>query len=327
MSESHYAQINNTRGSSSEGGCPVRDTQNPPDVQTIQRECLLSMKEMFDQFVKNIKLGQSVVQAVDAPSRAPIEKFAQHRGYPFTGTIEEKPEEAEYWLERITHIFTKQMSCSDEHKLECAVALLVDKALSWWEPRLSSERNFDKILPCKFCQKRHRGLCRIQYNLCYAFGRDDHFIRDCPRNIQKILTQPPVESSFTPPVWNESSKKVQFGNQGRGKGDYSKASTHQESRAPVRFYHIEGRNNEKSLEVITEESVQNLDQEIKRLGNMSLPLVNVLWKNHGVEEVTWETEATIQEQYPHLFNSRKNSRMNSLLRGGGRIVIPRNSPS
>ncbi|KAK8676495.1 hypothetical protein V6N13_142069 [Hibiscus sabdariffa] len=59
--------------------------------------------------------------------------LAQHRVYPFAGTIEEKPEEAEYWLEHITQIVTKQLSCSDEHKLECVVALLVDEALSWWE--------------------------------------------------------------------------------------------------------------------------------------------------------------------------------------------------
>ncbi|KAL4297209.1 hypothetical protein GQ457_12G012600 [Hibiscus cannabinus] len=41
-------------------------------------------------------------------TRAPIDKLAQHRGYPFAGTIEEKPEEVEYWLELITHIVTKQ---------------------------------------------------------------------------------------------------------------------------------------------------------------------------------------------------------------------------
>ncbi|KAK9036984.1 hypothetical protein V6N11_021907 [Hibiscus sabdariffa] len=88
---------------------------------------------MFDQFVMNLKQGQPIVQVVSAPRRAPIDKLAQHRGYPFTGTIEEKPGEAEYWLERITQIVTKQLSCSDEHKLKCAIDLLVDEVLSWWE--------------------------------------------------------------------------------------------------------------------------------------------------------------------------------------------------
>ncbi|KAK9033559.1 hypothetical protein V6N11_049746 [Hibiscus sabdariffa] len=112
---------------------PAQAPLNPPDVQTIQRECLLSMKEMFDQLVSNLKQDQAVVQAVTAPSRAPIEKLSQHRAYTFAGTIEEKPEEAEYWLERTTQIVTKQLACSDEHKLKCAIALLADEALSWWE--------------------------------------------------------------------------------------------------------------------------------------------------------------------------------------------------
>ncbi|KAL4281739.1 hypothetical protein GQ457_03G018570 [Hibiscus cannabinus] len=136
----------------------------------------------------------------------------------------------------------------------------------------------------------------------------------------KVFAQPPTKSSFTPPVRNEGSKKVQFENQGRGKGNYSKASTHQKSRAPIRVYHIEGRNNEKSLEVITERTVQILDREIKRLRNKSVPLVKVLWKNHGVEEVTWETKATMQEQYPHHFDYGKNSRMNSLFKGKGNVI-------
>ncbi|KAK8999909.1 hypothetical protein V6N11_082047 [Hibiscus sabdariffa] len=112
---------------------PVRAPQNPPDVQTVQWECFMSMIEMFDQLVSNLKQDQPVAQEVATPSRAPIEKLSQHRAYAFDGTIEEKPEEAEYWLERTTEIMTKQLGCSDEHKLECAIALLADKALSWWE--------------------------------------------------------------------------------------------------------------------------------------------------------------------------------------------------
>ncbi|KAK8562255.1 hypothetical protein V6N12_010341 [Hibiscus sabdariffa] len=52
-----------------------------------------------------------------------------------------------------------------------------------------------------------------------------------------------------------------------------------------------------------EEPVQILDREVKRLRNKSVPLVKFLWRNHKVEGVTWEPEATIREQYPHLFNS------------------------
>ncbi|KAL4346724.1 hypothetical protein GQ457_17G010900 [Hibiscus cannabinus] len=111
----------------------VQAPPNPFDVQNVQRECLLSMKEMFDKLVSNLKQDRPVAQAVVAPNRAPIEKLSQHRAYTFTGTIEEKLEEVEYWLERTTQIMTKQLACSDEHKLECAIALLADEALSWWE--------------------------------------------------------------------------------------------------------------------------------------------------------------------------------------------------
>ncbi|KAK8625719.1 hypothetical protein V6N13_056880 [Hibiscus sabdariffa] len=88
---------------------------------------------MFDQFVINLKQGKLVHQVVVAPNRAPINKLSQHRGYPFAGTIKEKPKKSKYWLERITHIVTKQLSCSDEHKLGCAVALLAKEAFSGWE--------------------------------------------------------------------------------------------------------------------------------------------------------------------------------------------------
>ncbi|KAL4297810.1 hypothetical protein GQ457_12G015160 [Hibiscus cannabinus] len=275
MSKTGLAQDSNSQGSSSEGDS-VRMEGN-----------LLRQDEPQEPIQPQNPQGQPVVQAVATPSRAPIDKLPQHRGYPFAKTIKEKLEEAKYWLERITHIVTKQLSCSDEHKLECAVALLVNEALSWWEtatlttptekvtwsslwrnsrrsisgnntsmkegrssctsskvvnlfvnyrtrgrkqkrddrpqwqsqkakyhnedsitytptarsnftPRpptgiklaipkvsVSSERNLEKILPCKFCQKWHRCQCQIQYNLRYACGRDDHFIINCPRNIRK----------------------------------------------------------------------------------------------------------------------------------------------
>ncbi|XP_024021640.1 uncharacterized protein LOC112091674 [Morus notabilis] len=47
--------------------------------------------------------------------------------------------------------------------------------------------------------------------------------------------------------------------------------------------------------------IQILDRKIKNLRHREIPLVKVLWQHHGVEEVTWELEMTMQEQYPHLF--------------------------
>ena len=37
------------------------------------------------------------------------------------------------------------------------------------------------------------------------------------------------------------------------------------------------------------------------LRNKKIPLVKVLWMNHGREEATWEREDQMQTQYPHLF--------------------------
>ncbi|KAL5805446.1 hypothetical protein ACOSQ4_028179 [Xanthoceras sorbifolium] len=51
-----------------------------------------------------------------------------------------------------------------------------------------------------------------------------------------------------------------------------------------------------------EEPVQILDREIKELRNKRVPLVKVLWRNHKVEEATWESEETIRQQYPQLFH-------------------------
>ena len=42
-----------------------------------------------------------------------------------------------------------------------------------------------------------------------------------------------------------------------------------------------------------EEPVEILAQEVKELRNKRIPLVKVLWKNHKMEEATWESEETV----------------------------------
>jgi hypothetical protein len=29
--------------------------------------------------------------------------------------------------------------------------------------------------------------------------------------------------------------------------------------------------------------------------------VNILWRNHGIEEASWELEQQMRDKYPHLF--------------------------
>ena len=50
-----------------------------------------------------------------------------------------------------------------------------------------------------------------------------------------------------------------------------------------------------------EQPVQILGRGEKELRNKTISLVKVLWRNHLVEEATWEREDQMRSQYPHLF--------------------------
>ncbi|KAE8701895.1 Rac-like GTP-binding protein ARAC3 [Hibiscus syriacus] len=50
-----------------------------------------------------------------------------------------------------------------------------------------------------------------------------------------------------------------------------------------------------------EEHVQILAHKVKQLRNKTIPLVKVLWRNHKVEEATWEREEDMRIKYPYLF--------------------------
>ena len=48
--------------------------------------------------------------------------------------------------------------------------------------------------------------------------------------------------------------------------------------------------------------VQILDRQDRVLRNKTVPLVKVLWRNHKVEEATWELESAMRQKYPYLFS-------------------------
>ncbi|KAL0554363.1 hypothetical protein IC582_008282 [Cucumis melo] len=50
-----------------------------------------------------------------------------------------------------------------------------------------------------------------------------------------------------------------------------------------------------------EQPVEVLAREVKTLRNKEIPLVKVLWRNHRVEEATWELEDDMRSRYPELF--------------------------
>ena len=49
--------------------------------------------------------------------------------------------------------------------------------------------------------------------------------------------------------------------------------------------------------------VQILGREEKELPNKTISLVKALWRNHLVEEATWEREDQMRSQYPHIFHN------------------------
>ncbi|KAL0556510.1 hypothetical protein IC582_005024 [Cucumis melo] len=50
-----------------------------------------------------------------------------------------------------------------------------------------------------------------------------------------------------------------------------------------------------------EQPVEVLAREVKTLRNKEIPLVKVLWRNHRIEEATWEREDDMRSRYPELF--------------------------
>ncbi|XP_022852065.1 uncharacterized protein LOC111373722, partial [Olea europaea var. sylvestris] len=58
----------------------------------------------------------------------------------------------------------------------------------------------------------------------------------------------------------------------------------------------------KSNMTYEEKPVSILDRRIQRLRTKEIPLVRVQWRNHNVEESTWEREDEIKIKYPELFN-------------------------
>jgi hypothetical protein len=50
-----------------------------------------------------------------------------------------------------------------------------------------------------------------------------------------------------------------------------------------------------------EESVKIMDKKEQVLYTKTIPIVKVLWHNHGVEETSWEAEHDMRSHYLHLF--------------------------
>lgn len=52
-----------------------------------------------------------------------------------------------------------------------------------------------------------------------------------------------------------------------------------------------------------EQPVQILDHKVQELRTKKVSLVKVLWRNHQVEEATWELESEMQNKHPELLSA------------------------
>jgi hypothetical protein len=50
-----------------------------------------------------------------------------------------------------------------------------------------------------------------------------------------------------------------------------------------------------------EEPVRIMDKKEQVLRTKMIPIVKVLWRNHGVEEASWVAKHDMRSRYPHLF--------------------------
>ena len=48
--------------------------------------------------------------------------------------------------------------------------------------------------------------------------------------------------------------------------------------------------------------IEIADRREQKLRTKIIPLVEVIWRNHNVEEATWEPEDMMRTKYPHLFD-------------------------
>ncbi|XP_019256356.1 PREDICTED: uncharacterized protein LOC109234749 [Nicotiana attenuata] len=61
-----------------------------------------------------------------------------------------------------------------------------------------------------------------------------------------------------------------------------------------------------------EEPMAIVDRQIRKLRSKEIMFVKVLWRNHTVEEATWELQKDMQAKYPHLFQSTATTKLSTL---------------
>ncbi|XP_073049422.1 uncharacterized protein [Primulina eburnea] len=79
---------------------------------------------------------------------------------------------------------------------------------------------------------------------------------------------------------------------------------------PSHILNVEDVELDNSLSYV-EHPVQIVDRKERQLRSKTIPLVLVQWSRHGREESTWELEAKMRQEWPHLFENVMNYAMYS----------------
>ncbi|KAK8715586.1 hypothetical protein V6N13_042917 [Hibiscus sabdariffa] len=229
---------------------------------------------MFDQLVSNLKQEKPVTQAVVAPSRASIEKLSQHRACTYGAEyIKIEKDKCKKFTDCLNDELCPTFTTVEITDFQTLVnrVTATEAKMKAAERRKSGYRSDKKHKRDDRSQgsskkAKHHHERSSTYNPAprskftpkpqsmnkSSFLVVDHYIQDFLQNANQASTRPLVHSSATTINKNKSPKQAQSKVQGRGKGSHSNASTHQESRAPARMYHVRGREDEESPDVIAD---------------------------------------------------------------------------
>ncbi|KAL8094223.1 hypothetical protein AgCh_035926 [Apium graveolens] len=78
---------------------------------------------------------------------------------------------------------------------------------------------------------------------------------------------------------------------------------HQDNRHVLNYEPIEVKYNL----TYEEQPVEIIDRKVQELKKKNIPLVTVLWRNHTIEEATWELKSEMRNKYPFLFSDESDS--------------------
>ena len=111
-------------------------------------------------------------------------------------------------METTVRILTKQLPCSYEHKLECAIALLADQALSWWEtttltaPAESVTWDFfltdfkKKYVSEQYLDERRKHFLYLKHGSKTVEQYVDDFYKYCKYGLEYVKTEAQKSKKF-----------------------------------------------------------------------------------------------------------------------------------